>query len=444
MDPVQQTLAQQTSGSAEGQGFGQYFVQGQQTSLSKRKLDLEEQQQQFDQERQSMLLPLQMQALGLHNTNVGIEVATNVEKWHALTQQNALLPEIFKLQAAFAQSPQGYGDQNLINQAEELASKKPTAFAAGPGAELLTNIRAIPMMRQKFDEVRRFNKDLSGTGQMVSEITDKGGIRLERATGANTPAGMQEFQLVETLRRASETATDPAQKAEFEKQYANALTMFGKSPSAQTVYDKDGNKIFESTTGKQPNSVPTGVKTKLEETTNNVTTLLQSGNDLIHLAQDPNNVGIRGNLIRNFNSIAPNLGVPPIEGGKQFELKSAAVFFGQNVIRQIKSDGQISQREVSKLEQAVADGGWLESTKSITDQTSYLSGLLALSQVLRLARNGQTVPLDLLRRLPDDTVHKAIAEHALDSDGIRALYNTGKLSETEAIAAIQQLQTKKK
>jgi hypothetical protein len=444
MDPVQQTLAQQTSGSAEGQGFGQYFVQGQQTSLSKRKLDLEAQQQQFDQQRQSMLLPLQAEALRLHNTNTGIEVAANREKWEAMTQQNALLPEIFKLQAAFAQSPDGYGDKNLIGQAEGLLAKSPKAFAAGPGLEMFQNIQALPMYKQKFKQAKEMNDSLKGSGLELQQFNPKtGNMEFMRET-ANTPAGMQEFQLVETLRKASETATDPAQKAEFEKQYANALTMFGKSPSAQTVYDNAGNKIFESTTGKQPNAVPTGVKTKLEETTNNVITLLQSGDDLIHLAQDPNNVGIRGNFIRNFNSIAPNLGVPPIEGGKQFELKSAAVFFGQNVIRQIKSDGQISQREVSKLEQSVADGGWLESTKSITDQTGYMSGLLALSQVLRLARNGQTVPLDLLRRLPDDTVHKAIAEHALDLDGIRALYNTGKLSETEAIAAIQQLQTKKK
>jgi hypothetical protein len=183
MDPVSQVLAQQHSGSAEGQGFGQFYAQGrqlaqqdEQLSLSKQRLRLEEAQEQRLTREADALLPLRKQMLATQAVNLGIGAVTSIQKAQALAEMNAALPEIYQLQSEIMMSPKGGSDPTLRDRAYGLAKRYSRAFINGPGAELLQQVDAAPMWDARLKRVLEAEEKLKQSGLYPRSIDNKGQI----------------------------------------------------------------------------------------------------------------------------------------------------------------------------------------------------------------------------------------------------------------------------
>lgn len=233
MDPVSQTLAQQNSGSAGGQGFGEFFVKGMELgqnrrriNLAERKLEMEERGQQRDFAERDVLFPLEAKLRSLQNRALGAELVAKISQAEQVTQVDSSLPSIYQLGLEFARSPQGFSDPVLMEQAETLAMKYPKAFAPGtPGGDLLTNIRAAPMFKHKFQEVRKKLEEVqqAGFGGRAA-LDEKGGVKLE----LTTPDALDQARLSMEQARleiAKQNALLRAEEIGLSKERMNASNM---------------------------------------------------------------------------------------------------------------------------------------------------------------------------------------------------------------------------
>lgn len=218
MDPVTQTLAQQSSGSAEGQGFGQFFVQGaqlaqgrRQLNLAQQRIDIERSQEQRLSEAQKMLLPLQADALRNTNANAGIELKSNSLKLDAMTQANAAMPAMYDLMLRFQANPDGYNNELLRQEFRSLLEKFPSAGVSTVGQQLWQALEAQPMFdarlkrieeakRRLGDDLRSFNpetgaatfQDTLGGVRATANIKDVEKLASLRADIAALPEGSPE------------------------------------------------------------------------------------------------------------------------------------------------------------------------------------------------------------------------------------------------------------
>jgi hypothetical protein len=218
MDPVSQVLAQQHSGSAEGEGFGQFYAQGrqlaqqdEQLSLSKQRLRLEEAQEQRLTREADALLPLRKQMLATQAVNLGIEAVTSIQKAQALAEMNAALPEIYQLQSEIMMSPKGGSDPTLRDRAYGLAKRYSRAFINGPGAELLQQVDAAPMWDARLKRVLEAEEKLKQSGLYPRSIDNKGQIDIGLRTDdiRREEIGLRK-QALEIQRRRAELAGDNA------------------------------------------------------------------------------------------------------------------------------------------------------------------------------------------------------------------------------------------
>lgn len=197
--PVEQSLAQQSSGSAQGQGFGQFFVQGQQLAqgrrqlnLAQQRIDIERSQEKRLSEAQSLLLPLQKTALDLTNQNAGIKLKADEFQFKVMTQANAALPAIYDLMLRFQSNPEGYNNEVLRQEWRSLLGHFPSAGVSQAGQQVWQALEAQPMFEARLkrieeakrrlgDDLRSFNPDSgAATFQTESELA-AGRLEVARA-----------------------------------------------------------------------------------------------------------------------------------------------------------------------------------------------------------------------------------------------------------------------
>lgn len=182
MDPVSQTLAQQTSGSAEGQGFGQFFVEGarlrqnrDQLNLASRRVAIEERQDKREQQKFDLMLPLLTKQQELTNTNLGIEATARQLQLDATTRLNAALPEIFQLQAEMMEK--GPDDTGVREKLLDLSKRYGTAFAPGtPGGNLWLQAESAPMFESRMKRIIDAESKLKESGLYLRSSGTKGDI----------------------------------------------------------------------------------------------------------------------------------------------------------------------------------------------------------------------------------------------------------------------------
>jgi hypothetical protein len=156
MDPVTQTLAQQQSGSAGGQGFGQFFVAGQQNARQKEQLNLARRQEDRLAERQRTLLPYEKALMGMQVIDAGLTAHSNRLKLENQIISNQGLPEILALENFFMESPNGYKDADGIAAYKQLYSKYPQAFSEGAvGHALRMRVQAPVMFDAEMDRLEK-------------------------------------------------------------------------------------------------------------------------------------------------------------------------------------------------------------------------------------------------------------------------------------------------
>lgn len=201
MDPVQQTLAQQSSGSAEGQGFGQFYVQGVQArqedkriNLAQQRLDLERQQEARAKKHDDLLDPLHAKLMDAQARNLGI---TAVERQQAVdleAMRRAFIPEVQDLEMDFLASPLGGADPELRSRARQLFDQNPAAKHSEAGVSVMQIIKGAVANRGEFNEIEeayaRFGNKLGSynpkTGATTFRDPEEMALKRQRLAQATT------------------------------------------------------------------------------------------------------------------------------------------------------------------------------------------------------------------------------------------------------------------
>lgn len=222
MSPIQQILAQSGAGSADGQGFAQFAAQGMQLAQDNRRLNLAERRQSFEEQQQSMLMPLEMESMRLNNERTGLAVQTGMMQ---LRQQNQLLsnlPALVDLQMKFANSERGYQDPDLIAEAQSLLTRSPLLATTEQGQSIMESIAAAPKIRQSFDVFKQLSQALpEGTVPQSVDLKTGKVTLMQEPRAVNLPANIQEANEITRLETLLQQTTDPAQKEQITRQLNN-------------------------------------------------------------------------------------------------------------------------------------------------------------------------------------------------------------------------------
>lgn len=400
MDPITQMFQQQQGASAEGQGFGQFFVEGvrsgqeqQKINLSKRRLELEEQQQ-------SALLSLQQKAAQLQNQNTGIEIQSKLAQIENFNQQNSAMPAIYQLQIDAARSEQGYGDPEIINRAAMMMSQYPKAFASGPGAEVRQSLKADPMFKSEIKNIIEMQSKLSEAGLQVQQYNPKtGSIEFMRSS----PTGLQlvnpDGTVNQGLMDQFNQAAPPGQVFKSYNPRTGQVT-YGSPPSNETIETMpDGTvRISRGAGGAKGPSVAN--KNKAEESALKGADIVDYANNVIKYAEG--NTGVLGVLKRKYVELGGQ--VTDVKPGTEFEYSTAAALLRAAVIHELRSDSAINKDEVKRLEKAVPSIDAIESAASAKEKASKMMRMVAPSARRRAERAGVELPLQLMK--PDEIIKK--------------------------------------
>lgn len=417
MDPVSQVLAQQTSGSAGGQGFGQFYLQGRQLgqeqqriNLSQRRLMLEEAQGQREQQKFDLLLPLQIKQQELENANAGMVAFTRLQQLRQLTQQNAALPELLDLQMRFQENPEGYGKAVLKEEYKSLVKRFPKAFVSGVGAEIKQGIEADVMIDGWANRLKSAQDKLKGTGLAIQGFNPKtGSIELMRESAAPaTPAQAAALGMEPSTINASGQVTyaRPRQNETFD------ITL------------PDGTKIHKGPAGGD-SDLTSGTKGELQKKSleiDNALSVLDQG--LTALQQHPEAAGIVGKglqlLEQGKGQLFPNAQIDTTitETRHKLGLAFVAIAKGLRV-----DSGNMSRYELNQLEQ-LGDLTQLEEAP----QTALTKGRnirnILIGQKLRTDHTlGKPVPDNFLQTIPDAEFVPLFRNGLLTEEEAQRLYN---------------------
>jgi hypothetical protein len=460
MDPVSQVLAQQHSGSAEGQGFGQFYAQGrqlaqqdEQLSLSKQRLRLEEAQEQRLTREADALLPLRKQMLATQAVNLGIGAVTSIQKAQALAEMNAALPEIYQLQSEIMMSPKGGSDPTLRDRAYGLAKRYSRAFINGPGAELLQQVDAAPMWDARLKRVLEAEEKLKQSGLYPRSIDNKGQIDIGLRTDdiRREEIGLRK-QALEIQRRRAELAGDNAGLRAIDLQLKGleaGYDVSGMLPAReQPAPAQTGNVDTEAMVGSatpqsaapaQPEAAPRRVERPLTQA--NVTlrqresmaadTALDRLNTLEATIQsNPDAFGVEGiknefieDVLGQFN---PNLD-PRIAKARE----EAGLTFVEIADSLRTDEGNMSLYEQQRLRELGDMRTWRSHPASALGKTKIIKKMV-IAKKLRALRDLKGRPSEeLLLQIPSSEWQGMLRSKLLTREDIERAYQTRVRSNTE-------------
>jgi hypothetical protein len=475
MDPVTQTLAQQQSGSAGGQGFGQFFVAGQQNARQREQLNLARRQEDRLAERQRRLLPYEEAVLGMQVIDAGITAHSNRLKLENQITSNKALPEILALENYFMESPRGFRDPDGRAAFKQLKDRYPQAFVEGAAGHRLKQLIQMPTVTDwEMQRLEEADKRLKG-GQITSKIDPKGQITTEMQVGGDAnwqpstgtlpnPSGGEPIPFIKTSPRSAqpmmeprmEELTDPVtgerrsvlrtgmsgarpmpadigkrQQEAFQRTQQADQLKFIRDNQPQVYADLFSKSPIDPDTG-MPKPTPEaiqqaakvagfepGTKAKMEEQ-------MVAAEDLFTTAQEflplitKENVGIRG-AIRRWGARLGLEGQPGFE--KATDAQKAATMsrvFMASIFRTLRSDSNIAKPEVEALEAAAPD-----TTRFIDDPDSIKS------QMAALLRNANNKDRNAAQRMG-----KPVSNFFLTPDEVRARVAAGQMPADEGLRII--------
>ena len=382
MDPVQQTLAQQNSGSANGEGFGQFFVEGRRQGLMKRQLDLQEKQEERLQERQDMLLPLEAQQNRLQNANLGIAAVSNLRKGIVETQINAAGPELLQLQIDFARAPDGFMNEKGYEDFKNIIRRYPALMQEGmPGAKIANQIMGARLNEARLDQtIKQFKKFKSETGEMPRTINP--------TTGAVT---MQSDNWSDGEDNGPELRT--ANGVVFRRNSTGGWTPLParlEAPTTMKVTDAvTGQPISILQTG--PNSfsrvTPSPAQNEVEKTEVTSANIFEKGRQLLPLIND-RTTGIRGGLQRALRDSGIGLVFPSYVDPQVSEADAVAREFAADLVRGMRSDSNINEKEQQGLASEANTLRWVDEKTGKTRLATFVKGAASKAREasLRLGR----------------------------------------------------------
>lgn len=407
MDPVTQVLAQQQSGSAGGQGFGQFFVAGRQDARQREQLNLARRQEDRLQQRQNALLPAERAMMGLEIADAGIRFESNRMKLANQVTSNKALPEILALENYFMESPQGFKDQDGIRAFRQLKDRYPQAFVEGGSGQKLLQLIQMPVITDwQLQRVAEVEKRLKG-GQVSSKIDPKGQVTTEIQVGGDNnwqpstgtlpnPGGGDPIPFMKTSPRSAQPMMEPRleelihpvtgerrtimrsgmsgarplpqdisarQQEAFKRTQQAEQLRFIKDNQPQVYADLFSKSPIDPATG-MPAPTPdaiqqaakvagfeSGTKAKMEQETLSGENLVQVGREMFPLLTR-DNVGVRG-FFRRWGARLGMEGKPGFENASDAEQAATlGRVFIASIFRTLRSDSNINEREVRALEAA--------------------------------------------------------------------------------------------
>lgn len=349
-DPVSQIFAQAQAGSAQGQGFGQFAAQGMQQGLARRRLDLEERQMEREEERQSLLMPLQEEALRLRNTATGLDIAqAQSNARYALDTKQADLA-VSNLMGELAQtgswgSPESWQAWNRITSSVPLAS-------VTKSGQLFIQQQRLAMENQRLSS--QFGRPTEVTiptpvGGTAQFGTDRA---LTSQPGTLSTLGREVADL-STLE-----ATNPAAAARFREAQAqrdasrNVETSVTVGPGGETTTTfKRGGSASASPGGLTPTQSGT-MKMQVDKLTDTATRVgeLATIADQVYGPVAATKTVIVDRLLSNFN--------PSLAEGQRIEGRTKAGLVQEGIIRSLgEGQGQLSNKDVARFKQVLAELG---------------------------------------------------------------------------------------
>ena len=376
MDPIAQIFAQAQGGTAQGQGFGSFFAQGVQASQNQESINLSKRRMQLAEQEQSALLPLQKEAARLNNLQAGLTIETNRK---ALEQQTSILsrmPALVDLQMRFSQSPEGYTDPTLLQEASRVFTQAPELAGTKAGQELMSNITNARKLEQSFRMLRNFAPPEGMTVQTVNPET--GSVSLTQAPKRMlTPEEAQ--QRAQTLGMEASTMNAEGEVG-FARPRAGEIIEVG--PDGTTRIARGGAKLPSSTIA------------KAEDVAVSAPTFLKTGQEIIRLANQ-NNVGVRGNIKRAWSQIVGQIYPEMAEAGEEFDFAQATTFFKGQATKILRSDSQISEPERKSIVADLPSKGFNESDATAVRKAKGAMKRVADSARRQLMRAGVPLPVEL-------------------------------------------------
>jgi hypothetical protein len=351
MDPVQQVLAQQSSGSADGASFIQSFEEGRRHNLSSRRVRMEERQE----ERNTEIHPLQMQALQYGLLNKALEAQVFLGKDALSVQMNSFLPRVQELLYRFRESPMGFYDKGLIAQYQQMYAQNPWAFSGGEGALIKQGMDAQVMQRSNWVGVIENDK-------RNREAMEEMGVSLEKF---DPISGKTQYGNLEELRASADgvdseikNVTDPktGRKHSFYRRGRNSWALVPErfeTPIINVITDpRTGNPVSMVQTGLNSHSrVPqTPGETQLEKSELDATQIFEKGRQLLPMINERTTSGV-SNLKRVLRDSKLGVFLPEsfLPSAEVTEADAVAREFASSMVRGLRSDGNINEREFQAL-----------------------------------------------------------------------------------------------
>lgn len=426
MDPVSQVLAQQQSGSAQGQGFGQFFVAGQQAGLARRRLDLDEKQEARLERRESLMLPLEADLRRAQVINLGIEATLNVQKSRIQNQVNAALPEIAALNMEFMASPSGYADAALRGRVTKLARKYPNAFANGaPGGDLITNIQGAAMFDQKLKQIGGIFDQLK-PGESLSL---PGGIRVDKDMTKVVQPGTLSTLGKEVTDLSTLEATNPVAALRFREAQAQRDASRNMQTSVTTNPDGTVTTTFSrGATGSQGSGVPAATQSQAIQSLAGQQKTVQMLDDLDRTLrpQDVGAKGVLGEVV--LDNLLPQLGFDSADT-QRMDSRQKLKLLKEGALRLVTTDSRFSDRDRIAIEKIFPNLGAGQSFPDAKNDIKVLRQVFAKRALIDAATIKQAPP--------------AWALDLMDDDGLVEAENAGLITESDAIAAYRRKRERK-
>lgn len=477
MDPVLQTFQQQSSGSAEGQGFGNFFIQGQQLNLSRQHLELAKKAEARAKAEQDALLPLQKQLMQYKAINDGLQLGKIVTDADVTTEINSAIPKVNDLLARFMRSKDGFNDSDLLSEYNTLFAQVPWVFSGGNGAKVTQGIEAARAQRTMWVSALEHEKDLKERGLYLQEITGKGEMRF----GLRDEEDRRLKRQNEIIRLQNE-ATRLAQSGD-----RNALAnvrlriqaleqgvelggmqepSFGApSPSVQQSNPAAPNNSSTVNTIQQPPTeefgpqpaaaqsaqpAPITIQQVARPTTPAATTKFQEKSvaldnaigSLDRVIQDiqenPDAFGLVG-AGKSLAEKATGLIDPNADSRIRTIRNRADIAFSQTAPGLRVDSGNMSRYELTQLENAAKLTGVTDNPSYAIEKATNIRNA-AVAQKLRLDKDlHKPVDPNTLSKVPTDDIPEMVKSRLIDRDGLKELWRQGKISSVEQLLNLYRL-----
>lgn len=437
MDPVQQILAQQHSGSAEGQGFAQFAVEGMKLGQQQQQLNLANRRVAMEERQQSMLLPLQQQMLGAQVANLGIQAETTKLQQLLTTQQSAALPELLSLQLRFSQSPQGHMDPVLINAFRDVALKYPYGVLNGVGADIMAQIEAAPKLQQGLDNYIKAAERTSKFGVVPTQMDPKTGQPTGFAKKAEPPADFQSAQLLSQLETQLESTTDPTEKRVLERLVGNFRAKILPSGTVTEVFDPaTGNPIWRTATGKAAgNGAGGATNTTLSKAQQGLAEAQGAIAELNTLEQTlrPEDVGIAGVVGEQlFDIYLPQLGFNTADV-KRMDNRTKIQSLAQGLMRDVSDDERFTENDRKFIQEMLVKPTMGESYPKAMSKLTTIKSIIAKRALIQAKQTGAANPTWAVNAIVPSDFEHAFLGGLLDDEGLLKARELGKITKEQAI-----------